>query len=428
MTQPGRLKIRENDTWRYTGHGVQGTSGMSGWSGVSGQSGWSGESGYSGYSSYSGISGQSGWSSHSGISGQSGWSGESGQSGTSGMSGWSGLQGIQGESGPLGITTLDGLLIDVSKNWSGYGISGMSWLGLTGPINIADTNGVLGGIRLGSPPDTFIYRTTPSNLAISGAVTLTSTLAVNGATTCAGMVKPSVDNTYSLGDANSMYAWSYIFSRQMRSSQPFEFWNAAGTVKQGVNCGAITTTGTLALASSGNITNGGANARRTIILTAGGAIPRTTNGCASYAKTELVTNDVMIGTIDFADSASTILAAQWNVIFPDNWDKGAVTAQYYWTAASGSGSCRWLITGTCYADSSPMDYAFPATVYVDDTLLTANDMHISPASGDITLGASAIGGPCIFQVSRDVVNDTLTSAAKLMMVKISYGINKYSDV
>jgi len=109
--------------------GPQGPSGYSGWSGMSGYSGWSGISGYSGYSGISGKSGYSGWS---GKSGYSGWSGKSGYSGISGYSGWSGWSGQKGDTGAGGA--LSELLIDDNKDWSGYDITNIGDLNVTGKV------------------------------------------------------------------------------------------------------------------------------------------------------------------------------------------------------------------------------------------------------------------------------------------------------
>ena len=128
--------------------------------------------------------------------------------------------------------------------------------------------------------------------------------------------------------------------------------------------------------------------------------------------------------LDF-DSATNEFA-QWLVAMPSNWNASTVTAQFYWTAASGSGDVIWGCQGYAYGDSDAIDAAMSAGVEVTDTLITALDVHISSATGAITLdGTPAAGELVVFQVYRhaDDGNDTLNAVdARLLAVKIVYGI------
>ena len=115
---------------------------------------------------------------------------------------------------------------------------------------------------------------------------------------------------------------------------------------------------------------------------------------------------------------------------PDSYDGGTVTARFIWTNAAGltTETVRWGIKARGYADSDAIDQAYGAEVTVDDTWLAQGDVHISAASGAVTIGGSPAGGQWVtFRVMRDVSDGTLTGDARLLAVQIEYGINAYSD-
>lgn len=202
----------------------------------------------------------------------------------------------------------------------------------------------------------------------------------------------------------------------------------------GVNIGHATDT-TLTRVSAGlaaiegnEVVLANRTATRTMVLTAAGGFPSTTAGCASNAKSETTTNDVNYYSLDF--DQSTEENAEWTVVMPDSYSGGTITAIFYWTAASGSGDVIWGIKGRAYAEGDALDQAFGTAVTVTDTLTTANDVHISSASSAVTLGGSPAGGQLVaLKIYRDADagGDTLSADAKLLMVKVEYPINSYTD-
>jgi hypothetical protein len=145
----------------------------------------------------------------------------------------------------------------------------------------------------------------------------------------------------------------------------------------------------------------------------------TTNG-AEFAELELATNDIMLQTFDFDTTTSEKIQFWWHP--PSNWNAGTITFQAYWTAASGSGTAIFSLAGQSLADSDAIDQALGTAQTSTDTLITANDMHISPESSAITIADATKNEPVILQVSRDI-SDTLGVDAKLVGIKIIYTID-----
>lgn len=185
----------------------------------------------------------------------------------------------------------------------------------------------------------------------------------------------------------------------------------------------------LHLASGGNITAAGANAFRTIFLSGAGGAPTTTIGCGGPTKVEAGTNDIDYYALEF--DTATEERAFWNVLMPDSWDGSTVTATFYWTNAGGGAAetVRWGIKAVALSNDEAIDQAYGNEVTVDDTWLAQGDVHVTAASAAITIGGTtpAGGDYVVFNVGRKVGNDDMAGDARLLGVKIEYGISSYSD-
>lgn len=149
-------------------------------------------------------------------------------------------------------------------------------------------------------------------------------------------------------------------------------------------------------------------------------IPRTTTGCGIDSR-ELTTNKINTDELLFDPAA--IEYAQAMVVLPNNWNAGTVTARFFWTASTGSGSVVWALRARSYADDDALDQAMGTAQSVTDTLLATNDMHISAATSAMTIGGTvANGNAVIFEAYRDATNasDTLGSDARFLGLQISY--------
>lgn len=182
--------------------------------------------------------------------------------------------------------------------------------------------------------------------------------------------------------------------------------NTWGTVNQNINSTGKWQEGGVAISPIG---------KHDIDIPATAMWSTTTAGCALIAKTELATNKINFYSLDF--DTGTEENAQFAVRLPRNWNAGTITAFFYWTAASGSGTVAWGIKGVARSDDDALDAAFGTEVTTTDTLLAANDLHISPESTAITIGGTPVAGDCVhFNVARKVASDTLGVDAKLLRV------------
>ena len=147
-------------------------------------------------------------------------------------------------------------------------------------------------------------------------------------------------------------------------------------------------------------------------------IPTTTTGCG-VNSVETPTNKINLDVLEF-DTAITEFA-QFMTVMPNNYDLGTIQARFFWTATTGSGTVEWAIAGRSYADNDAIDQALGALQAVSDTLLAADDVHITDLTPAVTItGGPALGEPVQFQISRQPGNDTLAVDARLLGVEIVF--------
>lgn len=187
------------------------------------------------------------------------------------------------------------------------------------------------------------------------------------------------------------------------------------------------TSGDMNLATGLNIQVNSADPKRGLYWPAQGMISATTSGAAS-GQIETTTNKVNIKVLDF--DASSDEYACFNVPAPDYWDLSTITAQFYWTASTGSGDVIWGLQALARSNDDALDTAYGTAQTVTDTLIATGDEHITSATSAITVGGTpAKGDQVYFRVYRDADNgsDTLSGDARLIAVKIKFGIGQYDD-
>jgi len=164
------------------------------------------------------------------------------------------------------------------------------------------------------------------------------------------------------------------------------------------------------------LTNGATN----LWIPASAWIPKTTAGCGVDSR-ELATNDQNFDELLF-DAGSDEFADAL-VVMPGNYNNGTITARFYWTASSGSGGVAWAIQGRAFANDDALDTAAGTSQLVTDTLIAANDMHVTSATSAVTIGGTpAANTPIQFTIYRDVSDaaDDLAVDARLLGVEIIY--------
>ena len=166
--------------------------------------------------------------------------------------------------------------------------------------------------------------------------------------------------------------------------------------------------------------------RRSIILTAAGAIVPTASGAA---KTQVDGNHSYY-VLDF--DASSDEAAYWQWTMPDSYDNGVIDVTYYWEAGATSGDVVWCFqsTGIGANNSEDIDPSFaswPSECATDTAQANANDLALITETA--TSSRMTTGEYSIFKIFRDadVAGDTMTGDARLVKVKIEYGVATESD-
>ena len=204
--------------------------------------------------------------------------------------------------------------------------------------------------------------------------------------------------------------------------------NAAETVGGAATFTATPGDGGVLIVSGGAwLVRGRAVGIRQLPVSAGGMVARTTNGAAS-GLTETTTNKLMVRTYDF--DASTEEYVQFGIAMPKSWDSGTITAEFIWSADSGSGAVVWGLAGVAAGDDDALDAAFGTGGEVTDTLLAAGDDHRTAATSAITIaGTPARGDLVTFQVYRKAASgsDTLAVDARLLGVVLNCTFDRVTD-
>lgn len=144
---------------------------------------------------------------------------------------------------------------------------------------------------------------------------------------------------------------------------------------------------------------------------------RITSGCALLAQTEMTTSLFNIQSLDFDQTTQEF--AQCQLVLARRYNLGTITAEVYWTAASGSGGVVWGLSGGAYRNDDALTVALGTAQTMTDTLTATNDLDITPTSAAITLAGTAAAANFIaLQISRNPadVSDTLNADAKFLGV------------
>lgn len=145
--------------------------------------------------------------------------------------------------------------------------------------------------------------------------------------------------------------------------------------------------------------------------------PRVTSGCSALTQVEMATSLFNVQVLDFDQTSQEF--AQFQIRLPRKWNNGTITAAVYWTAASGSGAVVFGISAGAYSNDDALTVALGTAQTCTDTLIAANDLHITPTSSAITVaGTPADADFLAVQISRNPADgsDTLTADARVLGV------------
>jgi len=289
--------------------------------------------------------------------------------------------------------------------------------------NASDINaGTLTHERGGLEADVSAYN---GLLKISGGATSAVTVTATGESVIGAADAAAARSAISAaaGDDSRFHTRSHAMtgtSDHTASNWSVFYSNGSGQVTElalGAANTVLTSNGASSAPSFAAASGGGSTS---IWLPASFWIPRTTTGCG-VDSTELATNRVNTDQLLF--DAATEEYAQAMVVMPSNYNNSTVTCRFYWSASSGSGAVVWALRGRAYADDDALDQAQGTGQTVTDTLLAANDMHVSPQTSAITLaGTPAANRPVQFELYRVAANasDTLGVDARLLGVEIIF--------
>jgi hypothetical protein len=141
------------------------------------------------------------------------------------------------------------------------------------------------------------------------------------------------------------------------------------------------------------------------------------------------------GATDYAttvcsfDTASDELA-DFTIALPKSWDEGTLTATFWWTSegATTTQTVDWEIACTSYSDGNNLNPTFAAPQAANDTYAAAGFTHKSAATSAMTCDSTPASEDwTIFQIRRDVSDDTLDVDALLIGVMLKYTDNAANE-
>ena len=188
------------------------------------------------------------------------------------------------------------------------------------------------------------------------------------------------------------------------------------------------TSGDLNLATGLNIQVNAADPKRGMYVPSYAMWASATAGCAAITRVESTTNKVNIQVLDFDGAGTSKENAEFGIQSPSWWDASTITVQFVWFATAGSGTVNWEAAAGAFSDDDAIDAAYGTLQEVTDTLLATGDVHITAETAAITVAGTPVAGDWVqIRVARDPANDTNTSDARLMGVRVRWTMSQYND-
>jgi hypothetical protein len=132
-------------------------------------------------------------------------------------------------------------------------------------------------------------------------------------------------------------------------------------------------------------------------VSAGGFIPRTSNGCGVGMLEETGTNKID-GDVLLFDASLDSFARVW-FVWPSTW--ATCKAQFVWIPTDATGSVLFSAAVRVWTDGDAIDSAFGSAVTIGDVADTSDTLRISPLTAAITPSGTVAGGkPALLQIGR----------------------------
>jgi hypothetical protein len=114
---------------------------------------------------------------------------------------------------------------------------------------------------------------------------------------------------------------------------------------------------------------------------------------------------------------------------PKQWDEGTIQFQPYWTAVTAnSGNVEFSMASLALSNNDAIDTAFGTAQASRLNFTSNNTIHVGPLSANITIAGTPTAGDIVmFQVARDVADDTLIADADLIGLAIFLTTDAGSD-
>lgn len=151
--------------------------------------------------------------------------------------------------------------------------------------------------------------------------------------------------------------------------------------------------------------------------------PRLTAGAAA-GMDEYETNDVTVDFYVFSDTTPQGVQLMWS--YPPDWDGGDISARAYWTLDEDAGDAGdvvvWAFSAKTRYDNDLLDAAWNSDEQINDEMTAFGELHVSPATDNITVAPSGTGGLVMIQVVRvtDDIDDNLAADVRLLGIAIQY--------
>jgi hypothetical protein len=141
--------------------------------------------------------------------------------------------------------------------------------------------------------------------------------------------------------------------------------------------------------------------------------PAATNGCATLARVETVTNKQNYLVLDF-DKTTTEYAAQ-TIDLPPSYDGLSIDWAAVWTVSAGAAgeTLQVGLQARQYADDDALDGAWGAASTVNDTVLALGDVHVT-AWSVLTPANAGAGRLMAFRFSRTGATGTHANDLRLI--------------